>query len=125
MPHLIDKLEVYIRSLELASQIVSMSDEIRPFRLAEQMAASAVSIASNISEGAERTPKEFIRFLDYARGSAAELHTQLQIAIQSNRYDLEVLKERAAEALQIKIMLHSFQLTLKHRLDRSTANKAI
>ncbi len=125
MPHLIDKLEVYIRSLELASQIVSMSDEIRPFRFAEQMAASAVSIASNISEGAERTPKEFIRFLDYARGSAAELHTQLQIAIQSNRYDLEVLKARAAEAFQIKIMPHSFQLLLKRRLERSTATKAI
>lgn len=125
MPHLIDKLEVYIRSLELASQIVSMSDEIRPFRFAEQMAASAVSIASNISEGAERTPKEFIRFLDYARGSASELHTQLQIAIQSNRYDQEVLKARAAEAFQIKIMLHSFQLSLKRRLERSTATKAI
>ena len=118
MPHLIDKLEVYNRSLELASQIVSMSDEIRPFRFAEQMAASAVSIASNISEGAERTPKEFIRFLDYARGSAAELHTQLQIAIQSNRYDLKVLKARATEAFQIKIMLHSFQLSLKSRLER-------
>lgn len=52
MPHLIDKLEVYKRSLQLASQIVLMTDEIRPFRLAEQMAASAVSIASNISEGA-------------------------------------------------------------------------
>ena len=125
MPHLIDKLEVYNRSLELASQIVSMSDEIRPFRFAEQMAASAVSIASNISEGAERTPKEFIRFLDYARGSASELHTQLQIAIQSNRYDLEVLKARAAEAFQIKIMLHSFQLSLKRRLEKSTATKAI
>lgn len=125
MPHLIDKLEVYKRSLELASQIVIMSDEIRPFRLAEQMAASAVSIASNISEGAERTPKEFIRFLDYSRGSASELHTQLLIAIQSNRYDHEVLKARAAEALQLKGMLFSLQQTLKRRLERSSVNNAI
>jgi four helix bundle protein len=90
MAHYIDKLDVYRRSLKLAGEIVRMTDDIRPFRLGEQMAASVVSIVSNISEGSERTPKEFIRFLNYSLGSASELHTQLQVAMQANRYDISL-----------------------------------
>jgi four helix bundle protein len=117
MAHQLEKMEVYKRAMKLASQIVLMTDDIRPFRLGEQMASSAVSIASNISEGSERSPKDFIRFLDYSRGSASELYTQIQIAILANRYDLEWLKARAAEALEIKSMLFAFQLQLKKRLE--------
>lgn len=117
MAHQLDKMAVYQRAVRLASEIVLMTDAIRPFRLGEQMAASAVSIASNISEGSERPIKEFIRFLDYARGSASELHTQIQIALLSNRYDNEWLKERAKESLEIKTMLFAFQAHLRMRLE--------
>lgn len=45
------------------------------------MARAAVSIASNIAEGAERNSNpDFIRFLHIAKGSAAELRTQIHIA---------------------------------------------
>jgi four helix bundle protein len=116
MAHQLDKMNVYQRAVRLASEIVLMTDNIRPFRLGEQMAASAVSIASNISEGSERPTKEFIRFLDYARGSASELHTQIQIALLSDRYDHDWLKVRAQEALEIKTMLFAFQAHLKMRI---------
>ena len=45
------------------------------------MTRAAVSIASNIAEGAERDSRpEYIRFIHIAKGSAAELRTQVYIA---------------------------------------------
>ncbi len=78
--HNYKKLEIYQRGLYLASQVLELVDTVRPFRLGEQLAASCVSIPSNISEGSERgTDKEFHRFLEYSCGSSAELETQLVI----------------------------------------------
>jgi four helix bundle protein len=61
-------------------------DDIRPYRLAEQMISSSISIPSNIAEGSERgSAKDFIRFLEYASGSASELITQLTIMEQAQK----------------------------------------
>jgi len=51
------------------------------FGLIAQMRRAAVSIPSNIAEGAARnSKKEFINYLHIAQGSSAELETQIVIA---------------------------------------------
>jgi len=67
------------------------------FGLVSQMNRSAVSVPSNIAEGAGRNnPKEFYHFLGIAKGSLSELETQLEISKRlkfQNNKDYEELSE--------------------------------
>jgi four helix bundle protein len=75
-----EELEVWKRGCQLAVAVYEALRDTREFALRDQMQRAAVSVPSNIAEGAERGGKDFQRFLRMARGSAAELRTQLYIA---------------------------------------------
>ncbi|MGE3298755.1 MAG: four helix bundle protein, partial [Porticoccaceae bacterium] len=76
-----EQLEVWKRACQLSVEIYAELRECREFVFKDQMTRAALSIASNIAEGAERnSPPDFIRFLHIAKGSAAELRTQVYIA---------------------------------------------
>ena len=78
------------------------------------MTRSAVSISSNIAEGAERDSRqEFIRFLHIAKGSAAELRTQVYIAWKIQTLTEQVAQEIVADLKKISAMLHNLIKTLK------------
>ena len=77
-------LIVWQKAKDLAVKIYKISKSGvlgRDFGLRDQIRRSAISIASNLAEGDEReTDKESIRFFYIAKGSLAELRTQIQIA---------------------------------------------
>ena len=78
----------------------------RDFGLKDQMTRAAVSIPSNIAEGYDRgTNPEFIRFLNIAKGSAAELRTQLYIAKEIGEITPETMAELVEEAKGIGGMI--------------------
>ena len=78
------------------------------------MTRAAVSIASNIAEGAERSSKpDFIRFLNIAKGSAAELRTQLYIAQRIGILDHKTQADLTEELKQISAMLQGLIKNLK------------
>jgi len=65
------------------------------YGLATQMRRAAISVPSNIAEGQARySRREFYRFLQVARGSLAEIETQIMIAMS-----LEYLTPAAARSL--------------------------
>lgn len=78
------ELDVWKEAMRLARDVYDATQampESERFGLQSQIRRSAVSIASNIAEGAGRgTQAEFRRFLQIARGSRTELDTQLWIA---------------------------------------------
>ena len=77
-------LNVWQRAKTLATDVYRLTNsEIirRAFSLTDQLRRSAVSVPSNIAEGDERkSDKDSIRFFYIAKGSLAELATQLEIA---------------------------------------------
>ncbi len=79
-------LNVWKKAMDLAAQVYSLTAKFPKeelYGLTSQIRRSAVSIPSNIAEGAARhSKKEFIQFLHIASGSVAELETQLLLAIQ-------------------------------------------
>lgn len=81
-------LVVWQKAKELAVAIYRLTDSgkiSQDFGLKDQMRRAAVSICSNIAAGDERdTNKESVRFLYIAKGSLAELITQLEIAHEIN-----------------------------------------
>ena len=79
-------LQVWQEAMGLVKEIYEMTrsfPESERFGLISQMRRSAVSVPSNISEGAGRNGnKEFLHFLYIARGSLCELETQVIIGQQ-------------------------------------------
>ena len=78
------KLEAWKISRGLVKDVYLLTQKFpkeEMFGLVSQMRRAAVSIPSNIAEGAARTgDREFAQFLNVARGSLSELETQLLIA---------------------------------------------
>ena len=76
-------LNVWQKAMDLAAEIYNLVKKLPKeelFSLSNQMRRAAVSIPSNIAEGNGRqTEGEFQHFLRIAKGSAAELETQLLI----------------------------------------------
>ena len=77
-------LHAWQRAIELVKVIYRLTaafPDSERFGLTAQMRRAAVSVPSNIAEGAARTTtREFLHFLGVARGSLSELDTQLVIA---------------------------------------------
>ncbi|MEJ2793821.1 four helix bundle protein [Iodobacter sp. LRB] len=81
-PH--KSLETWQQSMLLVKMVYQMTAQFsreEVYGLSSQMRRAAVSIPSNIAEGVARgTSREYLRFLNIARGSLSELDTQVEIS---------------------------------------------
>lgn len=80
------KLDVWQRGMELVVNVYSVTERFprtETFALVSQLRRAAVSVPSNIAEGASRSSAaERRRFYEIARSSLVEIDTQLEIAIK-------------------------------------------
>ena len=78
-----ENLEVWKRSCRLSVEVYKYFKECKDFGFKDQITRSSLSIPSNIAEGMEKNyQKEKARFIEIAKGSIAELETQIYIGIE-------------------------------------------
>ena len=87
--HRFEEIQAWQESRKLVNQIYETTQTKKDFntdyRLINQIQAAAVSTMSNIAEGfARRSNKEFIQFLFISKSSAAEVQSQLYVALDQN-----------------------------------------
>jgi len=110
------ELEVWKKARELAVAVYAMTVDgplSRDFGLRDQMRRAAVSICSNIAEGNDRnTDRDTVRFLYMAKGSSAELISQIEIAQGIEYLDQPNAQNIVSRCEEVAKMLRGL---IKHR----------
>ena len=103
------KLDVWKRAMGLTKMVYEITANFPKeeyYSLVMQMRRAAISVPSNLAEGAARSgKKEFLQFINIAQGSLSELDTQIELARM-----LHYLKEDGYLKLQKEIQVISKQL---------------
>lgn len=108
----LNELHVWQRSKDLAVSIYKLLFSCKDRGFKDQLTRACISIPSNIAEGYERhSKKEFARYLKIAKGSCAEVRTQLIIGQEIGFLDTKVCDQLIEESLQISKMLQGL---IKH-----------
>ena len=108
-----EDLLVWQRSKDLAVLVINELSGSKNYALKDQMVRSAISIASNVAEGAERKgSKEFANFISYASGSCAELMTQIMIAKDIHEFEKAKAEDLIGECREISKMLYGLRKSI-------------
>ena len=104
-----EKMDIWKRACRLSVNVCMEFKKTCDFIIRDQIVRSAISVPSNIAEGAERnSDKEFLQFLSIAKGSCGELRTQLYICCRLYPERKPIFEKLALDAKEISKMLHAF-----------------
>lgn len=109
-----EELEVWKRAARLSADLYKAFVDLKDFGFRDQITRAGLSIPSNIAEGHEReSDKEIANFLNYAKGSAGELRTQIYIGMDIGYIEREQGKCWLNEAEEISRMLRALIKTIR------------
>lgn len=115
--HNFEKLLFWQKSIELAKEVYIVCAELpkdEKFGLISQIKRAAVSIPSNIAEGAGRNnDSEFYHFLGIANASSFELQTQLILTRELNLLSAQKVNSLISNINEIQRMIYTFKSNLK------------
>ena len=96
-----EDLRIWIETRKFVVDIYSLFRENRDFGFKDQIQRASVSIMNNIAEGSEyNSDASFIKFLNIAKGSCAEVKSMLYLA-----FDLGYCSKEQQENLQKQLFL--------------------
>lgn len=114
-----EELRVWQKSKDFSLQIYRASAAGgfgRDFGLRDQIRRAAVSVMSNIAEGFDRYSRaEFRHYLSLARGSAAEVRSQLHLALDLGYLPAETHAVLAADSLELSRLLAALRASIRPR----------
>lgn len=121
----LESFGAYQKARELFDWVVKDMAEMRRdprcYRLIAQQVASADSICANIEEGYGRLSRwEYVRFLDFARGSARE--TRGRYERMKHWLAVEIIQQRVGRADEIIAILTKTIETLRRDLQKSSGH---
>ena len=110
-----EKLDVWKKSARLSADVYKTFAQSRDFGFRDQITRAGLSIPSNIAEGMEKeSSKEQIRYLDIAKGSAAEFATQVYIGMDIGYIEREEGRDWIGRTDHILSMLTRLQQNLRN-----------
>ena len=120
----IERFEDFIawqKARKLTSNIYKVSnigEFARDFGLKDQIRRAGVSVMSNIAEGFERgRPTEFHQFLSIAKGSCAELRSQLYVALDVGYVVGDDFRALMSEAIEVGQIVGGLRASVERRRD--------
>jgi four helix bundle protein len=109
------------KARKLTSEIYKVTNRglfARDFGLKDQIRRAAVSSMSNLAEGSERGRQgEFHQFLSIAKGSCAELRTQLYVALDAGYLESSEFEVLMIQATEVGQILGGLRVSVEKRRD--------
>lgn len=104
-----EDLRVWQKGIELVKQIYLLTKDgelSRDFGLRDQLRRASVSVPTNIAEGFERASrKEYVNFLNIAKGSAGEIRSLLRVALEVGYLEQPTYTQLYNQAVELSRML--------------------
>jgi four helix bundle protein len=116
------KLDVWKKSMDFVKHVYQATETFPKseiYGLSSQMRRAAVSIPSNLAEGAARKgKKEFSQYLYIAQGSISEIDTQIELSFILNFLEKNLYNDLMDELNTISKMLFGLLRSLQQKVKR-------
>lgn len=114
--HNFKNLTVWQKSIDFTTEIYSITKDFptdEKYGLTSQIRRAAISVPSNIAEGAGRkSNREFKHFLNISLGSIFELETQIIIAHRLNLIEGSIIDDIQLRISEIQKMIYSLERSI-------------
>ena len=117
-----EEFEVHKKGVLLTKQIFDLLNKSsieKEFSFKDQLKRAVISITNNIAEGSEyNNNKQFVRYLNFAKGSCAEVRNMLILARELNFLTRDEVHESIILSIEISTNISNFIKYLNSNLEK-------